>query len=165
MEVHIRPLGAGEVDALASLAREIWQRHYPGIISQEQIDYMLAERYGRERLQEELACPDIWWDQAFLDGCRVGFASSMLADPGEMKLDKLYVHPDSQRRGVGQRLIAVAAERARGHGCQTLILAVNKNNAQAIAAYRKHGFAVREAVRVDIGHGFVMDDFIMAKSL
>jgi ribosomal protein S18 acetylase RimI-like enzyme len=42
---------------------------------------------------------------------------------------------------------------------------VNKQNAQAIAAYRKNGFEVREAVRVEIGNGFVMDDFIMAKSL
>ena len=47
----------------------------------------------------------------------------------------------------------------------TLIPAVNKQNAHAIAAYEKYGFAKREAVRVDIGNGFVMDDFIMARSL
>ena len=46
-----------------------------------------------------------------------------------------------------------------------MILAVNKQNSRAIAAYLKNGFAVREAVRVEIGNGFVMDDFIMAKSL
>ena len=165
MDVDIRPLTAAEVDALGALAREIWQHHYPGIISQEQIDYMLGQRYSRERLLEELAQPGIWWEQAFLAGRRVGFAASQLAAAGEMKLDKLYVHPDCQRQGVGRQLIAAVAARARGQGCQTLILAVNKHNEQAIAAYRKHGFAVREAVRVDIGHGFVMDDFIMAKSL
>ena len=47
----------------------------------------------------------------------------------------------------------------------TLILAVNKRNERAIAAYRKYGFVVRDAVRVDIGKDFVMDDFIMALSL
>jgi ribosomal protein S18 acetylase RimI-like enzyme len=47
----------------------------------------------------------------------------------------------------------------------TLILAVNKRNERAIATYRRNGFAVREAVRVEIGDGFVMDDFIMSRSL
>ena len=47
----------------------------------------------------------------------------------------------------------------------TLILAVNKGNQHAIAAYRKQGFAVRESVSVDIADGFVMHDFIMARSL
>lgn len=165
MPLQIRPLTAGEVDDLAALARDIWQHHYPGIIAQEQIDYMLAQRYSREHLLSELATPGIWWDQAFLDGRRVGFASSLLAEAGEMKLDKLYIHPDCQRQGVGQRLIDEVTARARQQGCHTLVLAVNKNNAQAIAAYQKHGFAVRGAVRVEIGNGFVMDDFIMAKSL
>lgn len=165
MPLQIRPLTASEVDDLAALARDIWQHHYPGIITQHQIDYMLAQRYSREHLLGELATPGIWWDQAFLDGRRVGFASSLLAGAGEMKLDKLYIHPDCQRQGVGQRLIAEVAARGRLQGCHTLALAVNKNNVQAIAAYQKHGFSVREAVRVEIGNGFVMDDFIMAKSL
>jgi hypothetical protein len=42
---------------------------------------------------------------------------------------------------------------------------VNKRNASAIAAYRKHGFDVRESVVKDIGGGFVMDDYIMEKRL
>jgi ribosomal protein S18 acetylase RimI-like enzyme len=41
------------------------------------------------------------------------------------------------------------------------VLAVNKHNAQAIAAYRKNGFRVADAVVKDIGGGFVMDDYIM----
>jgi len=46
-----------------------------------------------------------------------------------------------------------------------VILAVNKRNTAAINSYRKYGFAVREAIVDDIGHGFVMDDFIMEKML
>jgi len=34
-----------------------------------------------------------------------------------------------------------------------------------VRAYEKHGFAIRESVVVDIGGGFVMDDFVMARSL
>lgn len=164
--VILRSLVPEEVFDLAALARVVWQSAYGDIISQEQIDYMLAQRYSAPRLLEELQRPDLWWDQAFAGGRRVGFAATQLTEtPGEMKLDKLYVHPENQRQGIGAALLDHVAARARRQGCQTLILAVNKHNAPAIAAYTKHGFGVREPVRLDIGHGFVMDDFIMTKSL
>jgi ribosomal protein S18 acetylase RimI-like enzyme len=57
------------------------------------------------------------------------------------------------------------ADEARRFGARRLILSVNKRNARAIAAYRRNGFTVAEAVMVDIGRGFVMDDFIMARDL
>ena len=82
-----------------------------------------------------------------------------------MKLDKLYVHPSWQRLGLGGRLIAHAEELAVAQACRSLVLAVNKGNGPAIAAYQKHGFAIRESICVDIGGGFVMDDWLMSKSL
>ena len=166
MNLVIQPVRPADVAAVAALAREIWQSAYAEIISQAQIDYMLDQRYNAPRLLDELATPGYWWDQAFLDGDRVGFASSYLTGvPGELKLDKLYVHPARQRGGVGGALIDRALEHGRAAGCGTLLLAVNKGNARAIAAYEKHGFTVRDSVRVDIGGGFVMDDFIMARSI
>jgi len=36
---------------------------------------------------------------------------------------------------------------------------------QAIRAYERYGLAIREAVVVDIGNGFVMDDYVMALNL
>ena len=166
MTIEIRPVAPADVDAIAALARVIWQDAYTAIITQSQIDYMLEQRYNAPRLQEELARPGCWWDQAFVDGERVGFLSCLLTDrPGEIKLDKLYVLPQRQRGGVGGALIARALAHGVAAGCDTLILAVNKGNARAIAAYEKHGFTVRDAVRVDIGGGFVMDDFIMARTI
>lgn len=166
MNLVIQPVRPADVEAVAALAREIWQAAYADLIGQAQIDYMLDQRYNAPRLREELATSGYWWDQAFVDGERVGFASSYLTGvPGELKLDKLYVHPARQRGGVGGALIARVFEHGRAAGCDTLILAVNKGNARAIAAYEKHGFAVRDSVRVDIGGGFVMDDFIMARSI
>lgn len=166
MSPDIRPVAPADVDAIAALARVIWQDAYADIISAAQIDYMLDQRYNAPRLLAELAKPGYWWDQACIDGERVGFLSCLLTDtPGEMKLDKLYVLPQRQRRGVGGALIARAVAHGLAAGCDTLILAVNKGNARAIAAYEKHGFAIRDGLRVDIGGGFVMDDFIMARSI
>jgi len=166
MNVLISPVSVYDVDSVIALARQVWQRTYPEIISQEQIDYMLAQRYGRERLLAELETSRIWWDKATVDGRLAGF-SSCIAVSGcrEMKLDKLYVDPQRQRSGIGGRLIEEVERHAGAADCSTLILAVNKRNERAIAAYRRHGFVVRDSVCVDIGHGFVMDDFIMSRSL
>jgi hypothetical protein len=45
------------------------------------------------------------------------------------------------------------------------VLAVNKGNRSAIAAYLKNGFTVLESVVKDIGGGFVMDDHIMVRRI
>lgn len=165
-EITIMPLLPGEVEAVAALARVVWQATYTAIISQAQMDYMLAQRYGAAQMRAELASGRVWWDVAAVGGELAAFAAYQLTGRArEMKLDKLYVHPGQQRRGLGGRLIARAVEQALAQGCDSLILAVNKRNAPAIAAYRKHGFTVREEVVQDIGGGFVMDDYIMQKRL
>jgi ribosomal protein S18 acetylase RimI-like enzyme len=46
-----------------------------------------------------------------------------------------------------------------------LYLQVNKGNTASIAFYRRAGFEVTDSVKVDIGHGYVMDDFVMSKQL
>jgi len=155
-----------DLGAVAALAGAIWRRHYPGIITDEQIEYMLARGYSHAALSRFLQEEGAGLDLARLGERLAGFAAYHRGDqPGEAKLDKLYVLQDTQRRGVGSRLIANVESAARADGCSTLILNVNKNNVQAIRAYEKNGFAVREAVVVDIGGGFVMDDYIMAKAL
>jgi len=164
LQVEIRPVTPPDVPAIAALAREIWQATYPGIITQEQIDFMLEQRYGHERLYDDLEDLHKWLDQAFHDGRRVGFAFSEIYK-GEFKLDKLYIHPDVQRRGVGGQLIAHVAERARREGYPCVILQVNKRNTNAINSYQKYGFEVRTATVENIGGGYVMDDFVMEKKL
>ncbi|HMW16464.1 MAG TPA: GNAT family N-acetyltransferase [Accumulibacter sp.] len=166
MPIDVFPVTVDDIDTLATLARRIWQATYSDIISQAQIDYMLAQRYAPQRLREELSASTIWWDQVRVDGRLAGFASCVwLAERREMKLDKLYVDPDHQRQGLGERLLAAVTAHALAAGCHTLILAVNKRNTPAIAAYRRYGFVIREEVCIDIGGGFVMDDYVMARPL
>jgi len=164
--VSIAPVRAEDAKSIAKLARVIWQNAYVGIITEQQIDYMLNERYDVARLLDELKMNDLWWDKAVLDGKIIAFASTFITEnPVEMKLDKLYVDPQKQRCGLGEKMISHVSERALRYGCKILILAVNKQNSQAIAAYKKYGFNVREAVCIDIGGGFFMNDFIMERLL
>lgn len=164
--VELRPARRDELPTVQRLAHAIWHAHYPGIITTGQIDYMLARGYAPEALGSLLDRPDRGLELALVAGEPAGFAAWYVTDdPAEAKLDKLYVLQSQQRKGVGGRLIARVVELARIAGATALILNVNKGNAKAIRAYEKHGFAVREAVVNDIGNGYVMDDYVMARAI
>jgi diamine N-acetyltransferase len=155
-----------ELSEVQRLAGAIWRAHYPGIITSDQIDYMLERGYALDALAGFLDAPDRGLELATVDGGIVGFAAWYVTDlPAEAKLDKLYVSQSWQRQGLGGRLIACVEDNARAAGARTLALNVNKDNAQAVRAYEKHGFSIREAVVVDIGCGFAMDDYVMAKPI
>ncbi len=164
--MRIEPLADADIERMAELAARIWYDHYVAIIGAAQIEYMLKQRYDPAVVRAELGRSDVWWDKLIVGEDLSGFSSYQLAaEPATVKLDKLYVRTGCQRRGYGGMLIARAIDEARQQGCTRLVLAVNKNNASAIGAYLKHGFRVADAVVKDIGGGFVMDDYIMEKSV
>lgn len=161
----IDPLMPADAEAVSRLAREIWHRHYPGIIPLAQIDYMLQQRYDPALIRAELAGGERWWYKLTVCHAIRGYMALEKAGANTMKIDKLYVHPDEQRQGYGGRFVGHAAVQAGDRNCRRLLLAVNRHNAQAIAAYRKYGFRVCETAVTSIGGGFVMDDYLMEKTL
>jgi ribosomal protein S18 acetylase RimI-like enzyme len=164
MPIDICPITPEDVSGIADLAKTTWLDAYGDIISPEQINYMLAQRYDHARLRAEAKDPQKWLRQAYLDGVLAGFAACEIYK-GEFKLDKLYIRPDMQRKGVGAALVGHVIALAREQGFPAIILAVNKRNEQAIHAYTQYGFRIRDEAVTDIGHGFVMDDYIMEKTL
>lgn len=124
---------------------------------------MLRRMYDLDVLRREMA-EGITYLRLAENSELLGFAAYGPCE-GEMKLHKLYVHPQHQRRGFGGALLRHVESASRERGFQSLMLTVNKRNIQAIAAYRKHGFQTRSTVVVDIGGGFVMDDYVMVKAL
>jgi ribosomal protein S18 acetylase RimI-like enzyme len=158
--IDIVPLAPSRLDAVCRLARRIWQDTYPGIISQQQIDAMLADRYSPQAILAQLDDPRHTWLIALGGRDLTGFAHAYLEDGG-CKLDKLYVDPCDQRRGIGHALFHAIHGFARQHQAQRVWLQVNRHNSRAISAYRKYGFEIVEARVFDIGDGFVMDDYLM----
>ena len=166
VEIITQATTRAELAEISALAEIVWRDHYPGIISLAQIDYMLGMMYGAEVLDREVRREGIAFDCLRRGDRLVGFASyGPSGRPGEMKLHKLYFHPAEQRKGYGSRLLAHVGRVARDRGFHTLILAVNKRNYGAIRAYERNDFIVREEIVADIGGGFVMDDYVMAKNL
>ena len=156
--VKILPADPEHMADIARLAEIVWRAHYPGIISSEQIDYMLSKMYDLDVLRCEMK-EGVTYLRALESDQLRGFAAYGPAGD-EAKLHKLYVHPEHQRSGIGRALLHEVERASMG---RTLMLTVNKRNHQAIAAYQKHGFAIRESIVIDIGGGFVMDDYVMAK--
>ena len=158
----VQPAAISDLREIAQLARTIWHRHYPGIISVAQIDYMLGRMYALNVMQQEMTVEDVVYFRAGMPGAMLGFAAvGPLPEPGRFKLHKLYVHPDSQRQGWGRALLAAVLEHVRRHHGRTLELAVNKRNSVALAAYERFGFRKCAEVCAPIGEGYVMDDFIL----
>lgn len=166
MSLNLDPLQPSDFPLVAQLADRIWRSHYAAIIPMAQIDYMLTGRYTPERLSTYLASECRWMHLLRRDGEPVGYCSHALTDqPGEMKLEQLYLLPELHGQGLGGLMLNHVETAAKARGCTTLLLTVNKRNEGSIAVYRKRGFTVREEAVFDIGNGFVMDDYVMAKAL
>lgn len=165
-DITIGPLREADIPALVELARDTWLKHYTSIITLAQIEYMLGQRYSPDVIRAQLADPDVWWDKLLLDGELAAFAQYERGKaPGTIKIDKLYARHSLRGRGLGSALLRHIEQEARSLGCTRLELQVNKNNVSAIGAYRKNGFEIARSAVFDIGNGFVMDDYIMAKAL
>ena len=154
-----------DLPAISKLAGVIWRAHYPGIISTEQIDYMLGKMYSLETLRAEVRS-GICYECLLVGDEFVGFASyGPTEQPDIFKLHKLYLDTDRHGRGFGSMLLHHCEREAGKLGARRLMLTVNKRNGKAIAAYQRNGFSIGDSVVADIGGGFAMDDFVMAKDL
>ncbi len=164
--VEIRRAVPGDAVELGDLARRVWRTCFRGMISDAQLEYMLGQRYERDVLTATLGREWPGFELLSVDGVLTAFAAHGPSDePGIWKLHQLYVDPERQKQGLAGRLLGHVEAAAREHGCGALLLTVNRENARARAVYEHRGFSVREAARFDIGGGFVMDDFVMVKTL
>lgn len=164
--IAIKAASTEDIPTIIQMAQRIWRAHYPGIISDAQIDYMLSTLYAPERIAGEIAESGVAYFLAEQDGSAVGFAAVGPTENADIAtLHKLYVVPELHRSGIGGALLKAAFANAAETGHDSLILAVNKHNSKAIAAYYKWGFRQRDSVTVDIGGGFVMDDYIFEISI
>lgn len=169
-EATLTPVTERDCAVLRELASTIWRQHYTGIISADQIEYMLSGRFSHEALQTQIGASNKWLELLRVGSEPVGYCGHELTredDSGlpAMKLGQLYVLESHRGLGLGKRMLARVESLAREHGSRTIRLQVNKRNTSSIGFYRAMGFEVFRETVFDIGGGFVMDDFLMEKRL
>ncbi len=124
---------------------------------------MLDLFYNTASLTEQMQNKHIFLI-ASKDNETIGFASFSYLYNSIYKLQKLYVLPDKQQTGAGKALLQKVEEEAKSLGAAKLQLNVNRKNI-AKAFYEKNAYTVIEQADINIGKGYLMNDYIMEKDL
>ena len=160
---EIKAISIEEIPVIQQLSKEIWNKVYPQIISQEQIDYMLNMIYSDTSLQKQMTEMEHQFILVHDDTKPIGFASysiKSIDEPTIIRLNKLYLQPECHGKGLGKSMLNHIVTEAKLLGGKTLELNVNKYN-PAVAFYKRQGFNITSETILDIGNGYVMDDYIM----
>ena len=158
-----------QMDVVAGLAHEIWYEYYVPLIGQAQVDYMVSKFQSSEAMagqqREGYEYFLIQREPSGRDGQPIGYCA-VQPQPANASLflSKLYLLRDARGGGTGRVCMEFIEQLARRRGLNLLWLTVNKGN-PAVKAYERLGFRIAADLVMDIGGGFVMDDFRMEKPL
>lgn len=149
------------IETIAQLAHKIWNQHYVPIIGQQQVDYMLDRFQDVEAISNQI---NNGYDYFIIHHKHkpCGYLA-LVSNSNDKKLmiSKIYVDSDFRGLGLGSKLMDFTIKRAKQDGLRSIWLTVNKNNTKSIEWYKSKGFLIKEKIEMDIGNGFIMDDYLM----
>lgn len=153
-----------DAETISQLADQIWWPTYRGVISDEQIAFMLRNMYSVPSLHKQMN-EGINFIIARWKGQPIAFAGFSLTeeDATIMKIHKLYVLPSEQGKGTGKILVNFISEQARLRNATQLELNVNRKN-PALGFYQNAGFSIYRSVDIPY-YQFELNDYIMRKAL
>lgn len=167
-----------QLATVAALAHDIWYEFYVPLIGRAQVDYMVAKFQNVAAMRAQIA--DGY--EYFLvrredangaaaaksppggDAAAIGYIAVQEQPDRVMFLSKFYLQHAARGSGTGRRCMEFIEGLARRRGLSLLWLTVNKGN-PSVQAYQRLGFRIASELVMDIGGGFVMDDFRMEKPL
>ncbi|GFE88197.1 GNAT family N-acetyltransferase [Steroidobacter agaridevorans] len=157
-----------QVATVAALAHDIWYEYYVPLIGRAQVDYMVDKFQNAPAMQAQIDQGyEYFLVQRQLESGKqsdIGYCA-VQEQPGRvMFLSKFYLHHAARGSGTGRRCMEFIEGLARRRGLSLLWLTVNKGN-PAVQAYQRLGFRIAADLVMDIGGGFVMDDYRMEKAL
>ncbi|HNE28197.1 MAG: GNAT family N-acetyltransferase [Saprospiraceae bacterium] len=148
-----------DIPAIRDLAHRIWREHYPDIIGAAQVEYMLDLNYSAEALARQMAEGQEFLLVADGGSAPIGFIAVSEKGPGQYFIHKFYLDNGQRGRGLGHAafgaLLALLPE------AREIRLTVNRQNYKSINFYFKTGFVIEQCLDIEIGSGFVMNDFQM----
>ena len=152
-----------QIVTIEGLAGEIWNEYFTAIIGKAQVDYMLEMFQSKKAITEQI-------ENGFLyfliknNNDPVGYIA-IIPEEKQLFLSKLYITLAERGKGYGKKAIDFLEQLAIEKNLRKISLTVNRNNTAAINSYKKIGFENRGRTVLDIGNGFVMDDYKMEKKI
>lgn len=162
--IQLKPVSTlADIQLLVPLAKEIWTEYYTPIIGAKQVHYMLTTFQSQETILSDLAKGKQYY---LVESGQliIGYIGYELQDK-QLFLSKLYLKKSDRGKGAGRLILEDLKEIAQTNKKEHIVLAVNKNNYASIAAYQASGFQLMKEQCVNIGAGYVMDDYVFRYSL
>lgn len=155
-----------DIKQIQNIVNITWPITYGEILSKEQLDYMLGLFYSTEALKEQYNKKIQLFYMIDEDETNIGFIGIEHNYNGEAvtKIHKIYLLPETQGKGIGKKVIDEIGKLASENNSTALSLNVNRFNS-ALGFYKKIGFEVKEEVDIEIGNGYLMEDYVMEKKL
>ena len=159
--MKLTALKTEQLPIVIDLTKKIWPVAYGEILSKAQLDYMIDKFYNETALRELMQKGHVFYVAQDDNGKDVGFVSYEInSEPNKTKIHKIYVLPETQGTGLGRQFFELVKEKAIENQQNAIFLNVNKYN-NAIHFYTKLGFTKVKDEVIDIGNGYVMDDYVM----
>lgn len=162
---EIQQLSKPDMYIVHDLAHRIWPDTYGNIISKSQLEYMLDWMYDIHTLEKKVETGILYYSIKH-EGVTCGFIGMEpnFPDAGFLRIHNLYVLPGMQGKGLGRDLINQAIDVAFDLDLHTLHLNVNRYN-KAKEFYEHVGFKQIGEEDIEIGKGYLMEDYIMVLPL
>ena len=158
MNLSFRKATEADIPLINQLAQKIWREHYPAIISFEQIEFMLLNRYSMRSIEEGMKQGENYF-LAYNGSEAVAYASIEWKD-NFYYLHKFYLDVSKHRSGIGKLFFDYLLSQI--DATKSIKLQVNRTNYKAINFYFKVGFIIETVGDFDIGGGYFMNDFVMS---
>ena len=159
--IEIKIADKKHIPIIRELAEVLWPATFAPILSDKQIEYMMGMMYSHDSLEKQMDSGN-QYSIAVENGVNIGYVAFELNHnkKNKTKIHKLYILPQHQRKGAGKIIIEYVAKEAIKSNNNAVFLNVNKHNQSAIDFYQKHNFFLLKKEVIDIGNGFIMDDFV-----
>jgi GNAT superfamily N-acetyltransferase len=157
--MKIRKAILSDIPTIKEIAEKAWRPTYEHILTEQQTLYMLDLMYNSLTLENQIK-GNIAFFMVDLAQETVGYFAVENLNEQIVKLHKLYLDPTQKQKGLGRKIIQYIKDWALANQSNRIILNVNKNNS-AVQFYLKVGFTIIEDLILDIGEGYVMDDYVM----
>lgn len=164
--ITISEAGLNDVKVIQEITNITWPITYGEILSKTQLDYMLGLFYSDEALTKQIENKEQLFYLISDSNSTIGFIGieHNYKDEAVTKIHKIYLLPETQGKGYGKKVFEFIEKLASENNSKELLLNVNRFNT-ALNFYKKLGFEIKEEVNIEIGNGYLMEDYVMGKSI